>query len=75
MMGIAAYTTIEEFLGKVDYEGGIYDALDYGLDADDLVSNETTDEFRADWSALAAKFEEFNNAQDEFRLKHVIWRD
>lgn len=43
--------TKEEFAAKVDWEGGVADAVDYGLKASDLPADAPA-KVRAAWAAL-----------------------
>lgn len=52
--------TKEEFATKVDWEGGIQDALDYGLHATDLDDVPENSELRRLWAAL------------ELNHKHIV---
>lgn len=50
--------TPQEFVAKIDWEGGVLDALIYGLKAKDL--DDSDPEFKVEWFALEqawAKFE------------------
>ena len=42
-----------DFLAKIEWEGGVYDALVYGLKPDDLDEGED-DGLRQEWGALVA---------------------
>lgn len=42
----------QEFATKVDWEGGIVDALDYGLHADDLDDEPDTAPLKQAWAEL-----------------------
>lgn len=46
--------TDEEFANKVDYEGGIFLALEYGMTAEDLKNKEGV--LYASWFELEAKY-------------------
>lgn len=48
--------TPAEFAGKVEWEGGVLDALDYGLRADDL--DDSNPELKAAWRDLARRWAE-----------------
>lgn len=37
------FDTIEDFVAKVDWEGGVLDAMQYGLVAEDIPDDETED--------------------------------
>ena len=49
-------------VGKVEWEGGILGALDYGLRAEHLPENDT--ELRQAWAALEAKYLEMTPLVD-----------
>lgn len=46
--------TDEEFANKVDYEGGIFSALEYGLSAEDIKDKEGA--LYTSWLELEAKY-------------------
>lgn len=61
------HMSAERFAAKVEWEGGITDALDYGLKADDLPEHSDdplTADLRAAWKALRSKWDAL---QDEIR--------
>lgn len=59
--------TAEDFAAKVEWEGGVTSALDYGLKATDLPENSDdplTADLRAAWTALQGKWDAL---RDEMR--------
>jgi hypothetical protein len=56
---MADYMTPDDFAQKVEWEGGIVDALEYGLHATDLdPDDEASKPLRAAWAALEAVYRE-----------------
>jgi hypothetical protein len=49
-----SYATREEVRGKVEWEGGLTAALDYGLDTGDMPEGDT--ELREAWDKLATAY-------------------
>lgn len=53
------YMTVEEFSSKVEWEGGIFGALEYGLHADQLDSEDSAStELRKAWADLESAYNE-----------------
>lgn len=69
-MGIAAYQTKSEFCGKIDWEGGIEEALLYGLKSNDLADTPENAEFRDHWDQLEARFKEWRSHADSFSIRY-----
>ncbi len=55
--------TVDEFLGKIAWEGGVEMALDYGLTPDGY---DLPDEMAQDWERLLVRYEEFSSYVAEF---------
>jgi hypothetical protein len=49
--------TINQFINKIEWEGGIVSALEYGLKADDLADKNS--ELYARWAVLEQKWASF----------------
>lgn len=62
--------TEDEFLGKIEYEGGVFDALDYGLRSDALEDPES--ELGVEWDAIREAFDKFCELADQFADKWDI---
>lgn len=60
-----AYDNREELAGKIDWEGGLEDALDYGIKLDDLPEDDT--ELRTAWEPMQKAWEEFQRLADPVR--------
>lgn len=73
-MGLHAYTTISEFVGKIDYEGGIDEALAYGLKSVDLAPEAHHEEFKSDWDRLARLYGDWAQEREIFVNKHLEGR-
>lgn len=57
-MTTTEYMTARRFAAKVDWEGGVVDALEYGLHATHLdPDDETSKPLREAWSALEAAWQ------------------
>jgi hypothetical protein len=56
-------TEIRNFLEKIDYEGGAYGALDYGLRAEDYVLPK---DLVDSWEEIRSMFRELDSAVEEF---------
>lgn len=52
-----AFKDRSEVAAKVDWEGGLYDSLDYGLKVDDMPEGD--EELREAWEALEKAFQDF----------------
>lgn len=74
-MGIAAYATKDEFIGKITYEGGIDEAIEYGLKSEDLADAPENRAFRLDWTELREKFKVWDEAREAFYHKHLEGMD
>ena len=74
-MGMAAYATISEFLGKANYEGGIEEALEYGLKSGDLADTPENRSFRLDWTELTEAFKAWEEKRYQFWKKHLEGTD
>lgn len=61
-------TDIEEFFVKIEHEGGIPGALDYGLRTD-TEYRDLPKEMVDDWSEVRDAWEEFETLASEFRSK------
>src|SRR5690606_4104241 len=57
------YQTREQVAAKVDWEGGIPEALEYGLTVDDMPAGD--EELRAAWGRLEAAHQPFAAAEAE----------
>lgn len=57
-----AYEDRMEVAGKIAWEGGLYEALDYGLDVDDMPEGD--EELRAAWSEMEKAHNIFEEAAD-----------
>ncbi len=58
--------TLTEFCAKIEYEGGVIEALRYGLLADDLVTAEPRGAELYDiWEALSAAWVSIGRLEDE----------
>ncbi|MGV2385396.1 MAG UNVERIFIED_CONTAM: hypothetical protein LOD86_09040, partial [Thermobifida fusca] len=57
------YQTREQVAEKVDWEGGIPEALEYGLTVDDMPAGD--EELRAAWGRLEAAHQPFAAAEAE----------
>jgi hypothetical protein len=58
--------TLEDFCAKVESEGGVLDALRYGLKADDLTSTELLGAELYDiWEALEAAWTSIGRLEEE----------
>lgn len=55
--------TIHDFLGKIDHEGGIYSALEYGLTVD---MYELPKHIVDMWNELRIQFRDIDTAAEEF---------
>jgi len=53
--------TGDDVRDKIDWEGGVWDALNWGLDAEDL-----PEQYRDDWRSLAKVYEELEQQAAEF---------
>ena len=53
--------TGDEVRDKIDWEGGVWDALNWGLAAEDL-----PEQYRDDWRSLAKLYEELDLRAAEF---------
>ncbi len=63
MAGTKTYMTAEEFASKISWEGGITEALDYGLKSSHLDPNdEDARELRAAWIRAEDLWEEMRVA-------------
>lgn len=51
--------TEDQFLGKVEWEGGVLEALEYGLKADALKDQDS--ELASRWRALEKEWRRFQN--------------
>ena len=51
--------TEDEFLGKVEWEGGVLDALEYGMRAEMLIDQDS--ELFERWNALEKEWRRFQN--------------
>lgn len=60
-------TDLEDFEAKIDHEGGIYSALQYGLRADEYYPD-LPQRVREAWNDLVAAFEEIDALADEYHL-------
>ena len=58
---------IVDFFAKIDWEGGFYSAVSYGLRAEDYPG--LPEEFSKEWEDLYAKAEKMNKLYDEFFSK------
>ena len=59
--------TDDEFADKVEYEGGIFGALEYGLRATDL--QDPTSALGQAWAELTVRFEELKPLIDEVQAR------
>lgn len=64
----------EDFLAKVDWEGGIDAALDYGLSASDIEDDDDS-ELREAWETLERLRDQGDEARRliEQRLEDYLW--
>ncbi len=58
---------LEDFEAKIDWEGGVYGALQYGLRADDFYPN-LPPRVREAWNDLVIAFDEIDELVDEYHL-------
>lgn len=62
----------ERFASKVEYEGGIFDALDYGLRSTDLDDQDS--DLAVAWEALEKAFDNMRPALAEVeRILEDLW--
>lgn len=54
---------LESFVGKIDWEGGTYSALEYGLSADDY---NIPDEVAEKWEEIRDLFSDMESLTGEF---------
>lgn len=67
------YRSLGEFINKVEWEGGILDALDYGLSYEELDPEDPVNqEFRSVWQQLQYNF---GNLKDDIRKLENFMED
>lgn len=54
---------LEDFVGKIDWEGGLTGALEYGLSTDDY---ELPEDVAEKWDEIVEYFDEFESLSGEF---------
>lgn len=54
---------LEDFVGKIDWEGGLTGALDYGLSTDDY---DIPEDVAEKWDEITEFFDEFESLSGEF---------
>ncbi len=54
---------LEDFVGKIDWEGGIPSAMEYGLESKDYA---IPDEVAEKWDEMVDHFSEFETLEGEF---------
>lgn len=54
---------LEDFVGKIDWEGGVTSALEYGLESDDY---EIPDDVAEKWDEIRDVFGDLDNLIGEF---------
>lgn len=65
--------TEDEFLGKVEWEGGVVDALEYGLHAEVLLDQNT--ELASRWRALEQEWRWFQNFLNPVEQLFEDWQE
>jgi hypothetical protein len=62
-MTFKASNDLEDFVGKIDWEGGIPSAMEYGLESKDY---DLPDDVAEKWDDMQAHFSEFETLEGEF---------
>ncbi len=62
------YDDMTEFMNKIQWEGGIEEAIEYGLSSDDIPESET--DARELWESMIDAYDEFSVLKDEFNSKY-----
>lgn len=62
-MAFKESNNLEDFVGKIDWEGGTYSALEYGLSADDYV---LPDDVAEKWEEIRDVFSDLESLTGEF---------
>ena len=61
-------TPVDEFFGKIDWEGGYGQACDYGLRAEDY---DLPKDMVDDWNEVRAAYDEFEQLASDFEAQWV----
>lgn len=62
-MAFKESNNLEDFVGKIDWEGGVTSALEYGLESDDY---EIPDDVAEKWDEIRDVFGDLDNLIGEF---------